>query len=364
MPALQYGSFMDSDDVRPNLGPAADADVVDPASLRPSTWPLDLGTPITERILHGLPGPRWMLIAFWATAVLATPFVLIGAKRIAGHPTEYSVVAELASQAVLSYVVALLLWGVARLVDRATALGPDVERLTHQVVPRDESARPWDVVGPVALSAITVLVVSWGSWNANGVLSTLAVLPLLAFTTLPVMGFVWTYFRLLIGLDQLGRARLALEPFPQDGSLGLGSVGSLAFSGLALLAAAAVPTLLATTRNPTTFAVAALTLGVSIPIFFMSMWRLHRQMSSAKDRYVNGARALYAAAYEPLRTAPNLSVLRAQAPVLDAARALEERAQRIQVWPINDGLVAILGFIVAGVTSGVVVRFIVVATHI
>ncbi|MFL5671684.1 MAG: hypothetical protein ACJ77C_06265, partial [Chloroflexota bacterium] len=109
---------------------------------------------------------------------------------------------------------------------------------------------------------------------------------------------------------------------------------------------------------------ALIILGVNIPIFFRSMWGLHRQMSGAKARHVSQARALYAAAYAPLRIDASLEVLRNQAPVLDAARALEERAERLQAWPIDDGLIAIVGFIVAGVASGVVVRFIVLAAHL
>jgi hypothetical protein len=285
------------------------------------------------------------------------------AKRVTGPRDEFDTLGELAPQAVLAYVVALLLCGVARLVDRATALRPDVQRLTSDDPQPGEAASRWNVAGPVALSAVVVLVVSWSSWKLNGLIPTMVVLPFLALAVLPVMTFVWIYIRLLIGLDQLGRARLALEPFPQDRSLGLGVVGSLAFSGFALLVSAAVPTLLATTRNPTTFFIALLILGVNIPMFFLSMWRLHLQMSGAKARYVSEARALYAAAYDPLRTEASLAVLRSQAPVLDAARALEDRAERIQAWPINEGLIAIVGFVVAGVSSGIIVRFIVVAAN-
>lgn len=325
---------------------------------------LELGIPITERLLRRIPGPRWALITIWALAVLMTPIVLAGARLVSGAATDLDGVAELAPQSVLAYVVALLLVGVARLVDHATALRPVVERLTNDRTQLSGEAPPWNVAGPVALSAIVILVTSWGSWSQNGVLATIVVLPFLALAVLPVMTFVWTYVRLLIGLDQLGRARLALEPFPQDRSLGLGVVGSLGFSGFALLVAAAVPTLVATTRNPTTFAITLAILGVNIPILFASMWRLHRQMSGAKAHYVDEARTLYAAAYEPLRSHPSVPVLRAQAQVLDAARALEERAEHIQVWPVDEWLIAMIGFVVAGVTSGVVVQFIVVAAQV
>jgi hypothetical protein len=210
---------------------------------------------------------------------------------------------------------------------------------------------------------LVVSVASNGSWQMNGVVPTIVLLPFLALAVIPVMTFVWTYIRLLVGLDRLGRSSLALEPFPQDRSLGLGAIGSLAFSGFLLLAGAVIPALL-TTGNPTTFVVAVVILTVNVPVFFRSMWRLHRQMSGAKAEHVRQARALYAAAYAPLRINATVDVLRAQAPVLGAARALEERAERIQAWPIDDGLIAILGFIVAGVASGVVVRFIVMAAHL
>jgi hypothetical protein len=315
-------------------------------------------------LLRHLPGPRWALIVVWAIAVLATPFVLAGAKWLTGASDSIDGLGDLGPQAVLTYVVALLLVGVARLVDQASALRPDIDRLTDHGTQTSRAASSWDVAGPVALTVLVVLVASWGSWSTNGSSLTLVVLPFLALAVLPVMTFVWTYVRLLIGLDRLGSARLALEPFPQDRSLGLGAVGSLAFGGFVLLVAAAVPTLMATTGNLTTFVIALGVLVVNIPIFFGSMWRLHRQMSDARARHLQDARVLYAAAYEPLRTDPRVSVLRAQAQVLDAARALEERAEHIQVWPIDAWLIAIIGFIVAGVTSGLVVRLIAVAAQI
>ena len=46
--------------------------------------------------------------------------------------------------------------------------------------------------------------------------------------------------RTLLGLDRLGQERLSLDPFPQDTSLGLAPVGSLAFTGFALLLAGAL----------------------------------------------------------------------------------------------------------------------------
>ena len=209
-----------------------------------------------------------------------------------------------------------------------------------------------------------VLVVCWGFLEREWRHPDHLVLPLLALPILPVMTFVWTYVRLLIGLDRLGRARLALEPFPQDRSLGLGAVGSLAFSGFGLLVAAACPVLIATTRNPTTFFITVVILAISLPTFFLSMWRLHRPDERSQGANVARRARSTPRHTSPFELSPSLSVLRAQAQVLDSARALEERAQRIQAWPLDEWLIAIIGFVVAGVTSGIVVRFIVVAAHL
>ena len=132
--------------------------------------PLDLGIPITERLLRGLPGPRWVLIALWAAVVLATPFVLTGMVRLSGSRAEFDGIGELASQAVLSYVVALLLFGVARLVDHATALAPDVAQMTVDRQQPNELTRRRDVAGPLSLTVVVVLVASGSSWSINGVL--------------------------------------------------------------------------------------------------------------------------------------------------------------------------------------------------
>jgi hypothetical protein len=336
---------------------------VDAAPGRPPTRTMDLGVPLTEWMLRRSPGPRSLLVVFWVAAILVAPFASFGAQRITEPTREIDVFGEVGPQVVLAYVVALLLYGVGRLVDRAASLGPDVEHLMIRRTLSEAPLRLWDVVGPLSLSALVVAAASNGSWQVNGAVPTIVLLPFLALAVIPVMTFAWTYIRLLIGLDSLGRSSLALGSFPQDRSLGLHAIGSLAFSGFLLLAAAVIPALV-TTGNPTTFVVALVILTVNIPIFFRSMWRLHGQMREAKGGYLREARALYAAAYAPLRIDASVEVLRTQGPVLDAARALEERAERIQTWPIDDGLIALVGFIVAGVASGVVVRFIAIAAHL
>src|SRR6476659_5464133 len=103
---------------------------LDSPSGAASRGSLELGIPITERLLQRIPGPRWALVAVWAGAVLVAPFVLEGSKGISAADADFDVVGELARQSVLAYVVTLLLVGVARLVDHARALRPVVEELT------------------------------------------------------------------------------------------------------------------------------------------------------------------------------------------------------------------------------------------
>ena len=164
-------------------------------------------------MLHRLPGPRWALIIVWAVAVLMTPFVLAGAKWLAGSSNDIDGLGELAPQGVLTYVVVLLLVGVARLVDQASALRPDIQRLTNDKTAVSDAAPRWNVAGPMVLTVVVVLVASWNSWSVNGVMPTMVVLPFVALAVLPVMTFVWTYVRLLIGLDQLGAPALHSNRF-------------------------------------------------------------------------------------------------------------------------------------------------------
>src|SRR5215210_864971 len=148
------------------------------ATKRVSRAPLELDEPITECVLRRVPGPRWALIALWGAAVLATPFVLIAARWATGQSTELDIAGELGSQAVLAYVVVLLLWGVAGLVERAATLRPDVQRLTGGVL-APGTPRASALAGPVALASVVIPATTWSSWTTNGIVPTLVVLPLI-----------------------------------------------------------------------------------------------------------------------------------------------------------------------------------------
>jgi hypothetical protein len=160
----------------------------------------------------------------------------------------------------------------------------------------------------------------------------------------------------LFSVDRLGRRALALDPFPQDRTLGLRPVGSLVFTGFAIFAGASMLFLLFVAHYLTDIVIGISVFAFGICSFVLSMWRVHRQMAAAKKPYLDRARALYAEAYQPLRTDPTLTTLNKQAPLLGAAEGLEKRAESIFEWPIDDGMVRWLAVITTGVLTSLVVR--------
>jgi hypothetical protein len=106
---------------------------------------------------------------------------------------------------------------------------------------------------------------------------------------LPIMTFVWVYVAILADINRLGELPIVLDRFPQDRTMGLGHIGSLASSGLGVLFLAAIPVILVGSVDPFSLIV-SLTLVVGVvAIYGLSMWRLHRQMAAAKERYVADA---------------------------------------------------------------------------
>jgi hypothetical protein len=290
---------------------------------------------------------------------VVTPVVLFATLAALGESDRVaSPVDVMIPQAVLGYVVLLVLWGIGRLTRQVEALGPQLSRLTQGKPIQPGLPLRSTILGPVTLTLGTLAVASIG-WTARfGPAGTLVILPMFLVTFLAIMTFVWTYLALLLGLDRLGRDRLSLDAFPQDTSLGLAPVGALAFTGFALLLAGALPAAVSNADDLATVVVSLVVLAVTVALLFLSMWRLHRQMVEAKARYVAEARTAYAEAYEPYRATRSLATLEAQATALSAAQALDERARQIQEWPIDQRLVRIMGFTVAAVASTIIGRFV------
>jgi hypothetical protein len=122
-----------------------------------------------------------------------------------------------------------------------------------------------------------------------------------------------------------------------------------------------VPLLVAAADDPPTLTLSLLILGSIVAIYLLSMWRLHTQMAAAKARLVAEARRLVAAAYAPIAADPTLASLDAHSGALGAARALEERAQSILTWPVDERTLRFIAVVVTGVVTSIVVRAVITA---
>jgi hypothetical protein len=343
----------------------ADAAGRNATSSRETQSTLNVGLPLTEVVLDRL-GPPWVLWSIaWALTALLAPVALLSILAVRGELARVPSISNLViPQATVAYAAVLCLFGVRRLSSGARALEPDLRRLTGDrgeiyAVPRNVT-----LAAPLVLTVVISIVNSVGSVDRYGITPSLVVVPLAAISLVPVMTFAWTYLELLIGLDRLGREPLALEQFPGDRSLGLSGVGSLAFSGFVILFAAAIPIFVTSSTNVTTVAASVTIVGVIVVVFFLSMWRLHEQMVAARRGVLRETRRLVAEAYAPFRTAANVGDLEAQAPVLVAAQGLEERAERLLAWPVDEAMTAWVAVIATGVVTSLIVRIVLAALAI
>jgi hypothetical protein len=313
--------------------------------------------PLTERILVRLGRSRWLWISLWAAVPLLSPFVFATAIRLSGRQFGTADFVDLvATQAVLAYAIFVFLWGSGELARQAGT----VKRHMADIVSGEPPAGLFDgiggVTGPLALTVLAAAVISGSGFLEYGPLPPLSALPLLVLYLIPILTFIWVYLRILLDIDRLGRSHMALDTFPQDRTLGLDKVGSLASTGLGLVLIAAVPVLLAGSDEPVTLGISLVIVAASVGIFILSMWRLHRQMSAAKARYVAVARDLYALAYAPIRNDPTIARVAEQATVLSAAQSLNERAHGLPTWPIDESTVRFVAVVVTGVVTSLVVR--------
>lgn len=313
--------------------------------------------PVTERVLARLGGPRPLWIVAWAAIALLSPAFFTTAIRLSGGVIAGDeLVNLLATQAVLGYAALVFLWGAGVLHRRALVAQTEVMALVAVGAPTDVFLGVGSVRAPLMLTAAVVAISTANNWVSYGPLPALVGLPLIFAYLTPILAFVWVYLSILAGLDRLGRQTLVLDRFPQDRSLGLERLGSLASSGLGIVLLAGVPVMLATSDEPVSLAISLVIVSVTLGVFVLSMWRLHGQMAAAKARFVAVARRLYAEAYAPLRDQPTLATLDARASSLGAARALDERAQSILTWPIDEGTVRFIAVVVTGVVTSLVVR--------
>jgi len=318
---------------------------------------------LTTRILSALPGPKTLWAGVWALLVALDPLLLMYVVRQAGHPAglEFFLVG-LRQYLVLAYMVALAFWAGDRLQREVDAAAPAVARLAggdargvdHQVL----LSLGGSVRGPVILTLVLTVIFTVTLIEPYGLRAALVMIPATAIVNLPLMSLFWDGSRLLTGLDRLGRLPLRLDRFPEDPSLGVRPIGALAATALWIFAAMTVPNMLIAIDRRTDLIVTLLIFLVGVGLFFLSMTRLHRQMAAAKQRYLASARTLYAEAFEPIKSSWTLSALAERAPLLSAAKALEDRALAIQEWPFDERTNSRIVILISGVTGAAIARLV------
>jgi hypothetical protein len=324
---------------------------------QPSATPGRVPTPLTQRVLDLFGAPRWLWIVLWSLVPLLSPLVFSSAVRASGGTFRAPEFLDfLATQGGLAFACLVLLWGTGQVGRSAAAARDDLAERADRELPQDLFRRMGSVGGPLILTIVVAGIVSASGWATYGPVAPLAALPFLLVYLVPILTFLWIYVTILADLHRLGRMPLALDLFPQDRTLGLDALGSLASTGLGLLLIAAVPVLLAGSDEPVTLGLSLGVVVLAVGAFILSMWRLHRQMAAAKAGYVATTRRLYADAYAPLRERPDLETLAAQSGLLGAAESLAERARTLPTWPLDEGAGRFVAVVVSGVVTSMVVR--------
>ena len=311
---------------------------------------------VSERVLRRLPGSRWVWISLWASVPLGSFVVYVTMIRFAGHALgTHEILDLLTTQAVLAFACLLTLWGVGVLARQAADVRRELTR-SGQPVPPDLFGRIGSTWGPLALTAVVAALITANGWLRYGPMPPLAALPLVIVYSVPILTFVWVYLTVLVDLDRLGRRALSLHGFPEDRTMGLEDVGSLASTGLGLLLIASIPLLLAGSDQPVTFGISIAIVALAVAIFVLSLWRIHRQMVSARDRFTQFTRQLYAEAYAPIRADPKAATMEARSAALRVAQSLDERAHNLLTWPINEGTVRFIAVVITSVLTSLIVR--------
>jgi hypothetical protein len=313
---------------------------------------------LLERVLQGLPGPP----AVWAVVLGLVPLTAAllpdaYVATVGEGPLSKRVVAGV----VFAYAVALSVVAVIYFHRRIA----EVEESLVGVSATHGNAVPFrgleNVIGPLLLAAIFVIATTIRTAILADLSTALIWLPISVVSNFPLMSAFWIYVVLLLGLGRLGRRKLSLAAFPQDPSLGLASVGRLAYTAFWIYTAASVPILFVNAGDPTRLSMSLAFFLVGLVIFFVSLWGLHTQLVHARREQIDHARRMLAGVYEPTRSG-SLEALERYSQAILAANVIQEQALSIQRWPFDDGrfkrIAAAIGTIVTFTATGIVSRLI------
>ena len=314
-------------------------------------------TPLTERILSRLPGPRFAWIGAWALVPWLN-LAVVEALAAGDQGGAGVTLREGLNRAAVTVAIVLALWGGTRII-------ADLRRLPPALAPVVEQDEP-QVAGlfrgidstliPVLLTAASMVVLPIEKIVAGDVTAALIQALTWLVIGIPLWTAVWIYLSVQVGLGRLGRGQLTLQAYQGDRSLGLLPVGRLAFTAFWILLGVVGPLVLTNASNIPAAVVGMVVLVAGVALFFWSLRRLHRQMVAVRERELEMARGLYMQTYQQVRDQPTLEVLGRQASLLKAAEELERRAERILVWPFDEVTFARVVAIASSVTAGIIAR--------
>ena len=311
--------------------------------------------PLLERILSGLPGSRLL----WA--------LVLGSVPVAGSALPHSFIAtvgeagpmrRLLAGAAFGYAAGLSVFAVSRFTRQLAEVR---ESMRAQVPPSGLFKGLSSTAGPVVLMLVFTVVTTVRTAALIDVTTALTWLPVSVITNFCLMSAFWVLCVTFWGLRRLGQHRLSLTAFPEDPSLGLSSVGRLAYTAFWVYAAAAAPILLVNIGEPIRLVMSLCVFLSGVILFFASLLGLHRQLKAARSEHIAWARALYAGVYDRIRSGSS-ETLEEKAQSLLAAKSLVEDAESIQRWPFEDRrfrqIAAVVGTFVTFTATGIVTRLV------
>jgi hypothetical protein len=315
--------------------------------------------PLTERVLTRLPGPRPAWVVAWALVPWLNLAVVLASGTATWAETEVPV-GEVVNRAAVTVAVLVSLWGASRLTADLRTVQLDLGKVVEHKAPDVERSfhRIDSTLAPLLLTAAGVIVLPLDEVTGGEPGAALIQAATWVVIGIPSWTAVWVYLALQAGLNRLGRGHLTSEAYRGDRSLGLRSVGRLAFTGFWMLIGTVGPLVITNSSDVPGLVIGICVLVAGVGLFFLSLRRMNRQMVTVKQRELQRALDLYRLAYEPVRDEPSLDVLQQQAGLLSAAEALEKRAERIQEWPFDEATFARVVTIASSVAAIIVGRLI------
>jgi hypothetical protein len=139
-------------------------------------------------------------------------------------------------------------------------------------------------------------------------------------------------------------------------------VGRLAFTGFWMIFGSVAPLVVTGFSDVPGAIVGTGLLVVAVGMFFLSLRDLHQRMVAVKEQELRRATTLYQVAYEKVRREPTPEVLQRDVDLLNAAEAMEKRAERILAWPFDEVTLARVITIVSSAVAVILARILLAPT--